>query len=164
MTCGNICICIEESTHVRIVISCCEIVEPCFLVVGIAAVAEGVEVCYVGMIVDRHSISVAVGYIYRGAVSIVCIACYNITVGIDDSGYIALQILYKVIVCTVSVNTNYSAVAVKICNEIFGTVYGSSLAYVCAADDDILCISCACFGNSETVAVVAVSTRLEPLP
>ena len=113
-----------------------------------------------GMVVGGYCVSVAVGYVDRGAVSIICIACYNITFGIDDSGYIALQILYKVIICTVYVNTNYSAVAVKICNEIFGTVYSGSFAYVCAADDDILCVSCAGLRYSQSIAVVAVSYEL----
>ena len=113
-----------------------------------------------GIIVDRHSITVAVGYIDRGAVDIVCIACYNVARRIDNSGYIALQILYKVIICTVNVDSYDTVITVKICDKIFSTVYGSSLAYVCTADDDILCISCTGFGCSETVSVVAVSYEL----
>ena len=87
---GNEAVRTDESTDFGVIISALEVVEPCFCVVDVAAVAEGVEGGYGA---GGGACGIAPG--------IVGIGGYSSAGGADDFDHIALEVGYIVVNCAV---------------------------------------------------------------
>ena len=75
----------EESTPFRVIVSGVEVVETCFPIIIVAAVADGIVVCEVGVCAIRNlAVSVSIVGVLCLLYTVCVVDCYHVTVEITD--------------------------------------------------------------------------------
>ena len=151
----------DESTRLRVVITGLQVIEPGFIIVVIATVAQGVDACH------------AAGGGNDLAVGVIFVGCYGDSVSVDQPDNIALQVQDIVVICAVVVQRKGFAVGIVEEVQVIVTVeFPHQLAVVVDINGSGAAVYCFCCtqaifrvveGNINAIIVGSVqSAKLAP--
>ena len=147
------CVFVDKPTNTRIIISTLEIIQPNLFIVVVTTISEGVDCCNLA--------SRRIKLDFRYAPSIVGVSCDSPSILINDSNYIALKILDKVVGNIVVENT---------ANAVLVIVEGNKSIAVPSLAENLGAVKCVSMENavdllarSDTVCIVGVFDIIEIL-